>query len=83
MMKHLSFRHRIVLALGAAGGLCLAAALVAVGFALGAMWPGVSWAVGSALGLVVLVVTAPWLRAAITGRTRSRDDGALGKGGAI
>ena len=58
-------------ALFATGGVmlvALASVCALAGFALSGLWPGLSWAIGAALGFVLLLPAARWFRAAITGR---------------
>jgi hypothetical protein len=68
MIDRLDRGQRVRFALGGVVLVALAAACAAAGFALGGLWPGLSWALGAALGLVLLLPAARWLRAAITGR---------------
>jgi hypothetical protein len=72
MPHRLTTRQRVLYGAAGIGAVCLAAALVAAGFAFSAAWPGLSWAVGSALALVGLVVAGRWLRAAFTGESKRR-----------
>jgi len=60
--------QRVRFALGALLLIALASACALAGFALSAVWPGLSWAIGAALGFVLLLPAARWLRTAITGR---------------
>jgi hypothetical protein len=82
MVKRLTLWPRVLFALAFAG-LGLAAALLAAGFALSSVWPAVSWALGSALALVILLVAWSWLRAAVTGQRGQQEERAPEKGGAI
>lgn len=68
MTDRLRPAQRLRFALGGLALLALASAFALSGFALTAMWPGLSWAVGAALGFVLLLPAAHWLRAAFTGR---------------
>jgi hypothetical protein len=68
MADRLDKRQRTRYALGGVALVALAFACAAMGFALGGMWPGLSWGLGAALGLVLLIPAARWLLAAITGR---------------
>lgn len=68
MRDRLDLAHRVWFALGGIMLIALASACALAGFALGAMWPGLSWAVGAAVGFVLLLPAARWLRTAITGR---------------
>ena len=61
--------RRVLFAVGGVATLCLAAVLLALGFALSGLWPGISWAIGAALALVAIAVSARWLRAAMTGQS--------------
>ena len=83
MVGQLRPRHRILF--GAAGlvAACLGAGLVAAGFAFSAVLPGLSWGLGSALGLIVFFGAGRWLHAALTGRSPNRQERAAGKGGAL
>jgi len=68
MRDRLDKRQRAGFALGGLLLVALASACAAAGFALSAIWPGLSWAVGTAFAFVLLLPAARWLRAAITGR---------------
>ena len=82
-VKRLTMWRRVSLALGAVICFCVAAGLLAAGFALSSVWPGVSWAVGGALALVILLLAGSWLRAAVSGRPRERQERPAGKGGTM
>lgn len=60
--------RRALFATGGVVALAVTIALAAFGFALSGLWPGVSWAIGSALALISLLVAVRWLRVAATGR---------------
>ena len=60
--------QRAGFAIGGAMLVALASVCALAGFALSGIWPGLSWAIGAALGFVLLLPAARWLRAAITGR---------------
>jgi hypothetical protein len=68
MTDRMDTAHRVRFALGGVALVAMASACVLAGFALSAVWPGLSWSLGSALGLVLLLPAVRWLRAAITGR---------------
>ena len=68
MTDRLDRRHRAWFAIGGILLIALASVCALAGFALSAVWPGLSWAVGAALGFVLLLPAARWLRAAIAGR---------------
>ena len=76
-------RQRVLFAAAGVSAICLSLAVMAAGFALTAVWPGVSWALGSALGLVGALCAGRWLRAAFTGRSPARSRDARERGGAI
>ena len=82
MTDRLRTPQRVRFALGGVLLVAIASALALAGFALSAVWPGVSWAVGAALAFVLLLPAARWLRAAITGRIAAAEHDA-GRRGAV
>ena len=82
MSQRLGPRQRALFAVGGVVLVCLAIALALAGFSLSLVWPGLSWAVGGALALVVLFGAWRWLRAAITG-TAAASRGQDGQRGTI
>jgi len=68
MTTRIDKRQRVRFALGGTMLVAVAFAFAGAGFALSAVWPGLSWAVGAAVGFVLLVPAWRSLRAAITGR---------------
>lgn len=71
MTDRLDTSQRVRFALGGVVLVAIASVLALAGFALSGAWPGLSWAVGAALGFVLLLPAARCLRAAVTGRTAS------------
>jgi len=65
----LTRERRVLFAVGGVATLCLAVVLLALGFTLSGLWPGISWALGAALAIVAIAVSARWLRAAMTGES--------------
>ena len=68
MTDRLDTAQRVRFALAGVVLVAIASACALAGFALSAVWPGLSWGLGSALGLVLLLPAVRCLRAAVTGR---------------
>ena len=67
MADRLNVQQRFYFAAAGLGAFCLAALLALGGFALTAVWPGLSWAIGSALGLITALLGFRWIWAAVVG----------------
>lgn len=68
MIDRLDTSQRVRFAIGGVVLVGIASALALAGFALSGAWPGLSWAVGTAFGFVLLLPAARCLGAAVTGR---------------
>ena len=83
MTRLLDYRRRVAYGLGSVIVLALAITLALLGFAFSAVWPGISWALGTSLGIFGGVISFRWLRAALTGVAPSRNTNAdAGRGAA-
>jgi len=83
MIEQLDAKRRGIYGVASLLMLLLAIGIAFIGFALRGVWPGLSLAVGAALGLVGAFVSLRWLRAAVTAIAPSRRSSADAGRGAV